>query len=640
MSKKQHNIKKNRLAIVPYVANVLLFIIMGIVTYGFVSQLLISEINANGRSVAKTLADEIDGDAFSRIWSRSDPEYDQIYSQLTDFYAYGNIQYIYTMRLQENGVLSFVVDADPNETTEVGEVYDWVEDMAPAFYDGVPCSDSKMITDSWGTFYSSYAPIFRSDGSIAGIVGVDIKTDHVSGCLRQLRFIIILVVSVFAIAAMAMYLFFGRRLSGQDRLTGLPNYEEFVRMCAKIEKSGKLSDYTAFHINVKGFKYINRKYGYITGNEVLVGVAEFIKEKLKKNEIVGRTGNDNFVALVFNENAGRFQVRLKSAVPKTDNPEEVGPNKLPSAIRCSIYKIKPGDTMDVVLNSCTMALSKLRYEKAVDDFIEYEDEMFDNILKDGDILTSYRKAINNGEFVVYYQPKVDIRNNALCGAEALVRWKKDGQLIYPGTFVPILETEGLITALDMYVYERVCKDIREWEDMGITPVPISSNFSKLHLDNPDFPFRVVGMADMQKVDHKYLCVELTESSGYANQEALDYFVEKMKEAGISVAMDDFGTGYSSLSLLGEVQMDEVKIDKSFVDRISDTSLQGATMVRNVIRMILDLDRKVICEGVETKEQVEFLREAGCNIIQGFYFDAPLDKDEFTDRLKMRIYKAR
>ena len=98
-----------------------------------------------------------------------------------------------------------------------------------------------------------------------------------------------------------MYLFFGRRLSGQDRLTGLPNYEEFVRMCAKIEKTGKLSDYTAFHINVKGFKYINRKYGYITGNEVLVGVAEFIKGKLKKNEIVGRTGNDNFVALVFND---------------------------------------------------------------------------------------------------------------------------------------------------------------------------------------------------------------------------------------------------------------------------------------------------------------------------------------------------
>ncbi len=640
MPKRQHNFKKSRSSIVPYVTNVLLFIVMGIVIYAFVSKLLISQINEDGRNVAETLAEDIDGDVFSRITSRDDPEYKEIFTLLSDFYVYSDVQYIYTMRLQENGVLCFVVDADPENITEVGEVYQWMDDMAPAFYEGIACSDSKMTEDEWGHYYSSYAPIFKSDGTVAGIVGVDVRADHVRGYLRKLMLIIIFVITIFALSAVAMYMFFGRRISGKDRLTGLPNYEEFVHMGRALEKKGRLSSYTAFHINIKGFKYINRKYGYETGNEVLVGVADFLKDRLKKNEIIGRTGNDNFVALVLDENAGRFQVRIKSAVPDTDILEDVAPNQLPYAIRCSIYKIRPEDTIDTVLNSCTMAMSKLRFEKAVDDFIEYEDEMFDNILKDGDILTSYKKAINNGEFCVYYQPKVDIRNNSLCGAEALVRWIKDGQLIPPSMFVPLLESEGLITALDMYVYERVCKDIREWEEAGITPVPISSNFSKLHLDNPDFPFRVVGMADMQKVDHRFLCVELTESSGYSNQEALDYFVEKMKEAGISVAMDDFGTGYSSLSLLGDVPMDEIKIDKSFVDRISDTSLHGATMVRNVIRMILDLDRKVICEGVETKEQLEFLREAGCNIIQGYYFDQPLTKEEFTNRLKTRIYRVR
>ena len=226
----------------------------------------------------------------------------------------------------------------------------------------------------------------------------------------------------------------------------------------------------------------------------------------------------------------------------------------------------------------------------------------------------------------------------MCGAEALVRWHQGDTLIPPYKFIPLLEEEGSITELDFYIFDNMCQDIKEWLDSGITPVRVSSNFSKLHLLNADFADRVLNVVNKYQISHEYIEVELTESSGYENFEALTSFVNKMKENGICVSIDDFGTGYSSLSLLKELNVNVIKLDKTFIDEIGNGDDVNEKLVKNVIHMIKDLGRDIICEGVETKDQAEFLISQGCFMAQGYLYDKPLPGAEFEQRLKKPKYE--
>ena len=218
-----------------------------------------------------------------------------------------------------------------------------------------------------------------------------------------------------------------------------------------------------------------------------------------------------------------------------------------------------------------------------------------------------------------------------------MRWVKEGTIISPARFIPVLEREGKIIDLDFYVFEQVCKDIRRWMDEGIKPVRISSNFSKLHLKNEHLSEDVLAIVRRYDIDTAYIEIELTESSGYSDFDALQKFVRDMNEVGIYTSIDDFGTGYSSLSMLKDIDVNVVKIDKSFVDNMEDEKQHGTNLVGNVIRMIKDLDRIVICEGVETEKQVMFLKGTECNIVQGYLFDKPLPCYNFEERLKTPVY---
>ena len=263
--------------------------------------------------------------------------------------------------------------------------------------------------------------------------------------------------------------------------------------------------------------------------------------------------------------------------------------------------------------------------------------MFTEIDSRMDTLYLCNQGLKNGEFLVYYQPKVNIENNTLCGCEALVRWMHNGELIPPGKFISILEENGNISALDFYVFRRVCSDIAEWNRKGITPVRVSSNFSKVHLKDPDFADKIIEIIDEYGIDPKYVEVELTESSAYDDFASLAEFVNVMKSKGIFTSMDDFGTGYSSLSMLRDLDVDVIKIDKSFIDDLDRENNPNKKMIGTIVRMIHDLEREVICEGIETKEQVEFLKQIHCFAAQGYLYDTPLPHDEFEKRLNDPVY---
>ena len=203
-----------------------------------------------------------------------------------------------------------------------------------------------------------------------------------------------------------------------------------------------------------------------------------------------------------------------------------------------------------------------------------------------------------------------------------------------------MEQEGTICVLDFYVLEAVCRDIRNWLDMGIEPVRISTNFSKIHLHNKNLAIDILRVLDRYQIDTKYIEIELTETCGYEDFESLSEFVDTMKEHGVHTSIDDFGTGYSSLNLLKDLNIDTIKLDKSFLNQNPNTKKKHANeiVIKTIINMAQDLDMQVICEGVETVEQAKLLQTLHCPAVQGFLFDGPLSHDEFEKRLKTeRVY---
>ncbi len=421
-----------------------------------------------------------------------------------------------------------------------------------------------------------------------------------------------------------------RNLLNKDSLTCADNFEYFQKLCGSLAKSGHFSDYTCVFCNIRDFRFYNSKYGYKAGDQVLTEFADHIRDFLVKGEHFARDGGDSFLLLISSDREDQFISHMKDI--KIDILERSDQLQ----VYCGLYRIQENDVPGDAFAACTLALSSAR-KSTSDSFIRYDPEMFTEIDSRMDTLYLCNQGLKNGEFLVYYQPKVNIENNTLCGCEALVRWMHDGELIPPGKFISILEENGNISALDFYVFRRVCSDIAEWNRKGITPVRVSSNFSKVHLKDPDFADKIIEIIDEYGIDPKYVEVELTESSAYDDFASLAEFVNVMKSKGIFTSMDDFGTGYSSLSMLRDLDVDVIKIDKSFIDDLDRENNPNKKMIGTIVRMIHDLEREVICEGIETKEQVEFLKQIHCFAAQGYLYDTPLPHDEFEKRLNDPVY---
>ena len=447
-----------------------------------------------------------------------------------------------------------------------------------------------------------------------------------SDFMRLVTRILIVLMVLASFFTVSYCLRISEEMISRDLLTGVSNFDKLIRVGEKMKnrKKNRLTDYSGLAISIKDFKFINQEYGSVVGDVVLKGYATILSSYLRHNEIIARNGGDNFIALIEKDHVDEF-LRKINKVP-VDVGEKLG---LTLTSRCGIYQINDEDSIYDVINAGLIAVGETRLSGAKD-YVWFRQERRDEMIRQKDILNGYHKAIDEEEFVVYYQPKVNLKTRTLCGCEALVRWIRNGEMVPPGSFIPVLENDGKVQELDFYVFDKVCRDIGDWQRRGIQPVRVSSNFSKLHLHNKGFVDDVLSVVDKHGADPYYLEAELTESSGYEDLDAMKYFVSEMREAGIHTSMDDFGTGYSSLSLLRDIDMDVIKLDRTFLRDENDAKEEK--MVENIVKMIHDLDRKVICEGVETEEQVEFLKRVGCTMAQGFLFDRPLSREEFEKRL--------
>jgi len=420
-----------------------------------------------------------------------------------------------------------------------------------------------------------------------------------------------------------------------DVLTGLINAQGLRQINNHLYEENKLKDYTAVYFNLKNFQYINKKYGVRNGDNIICQYALYLFRFAQEEEYVCRLGGDNFFVLVKKNRLDELLQYLAEVNIDVHFQDRV--IAVPIRVRCGIYSIKEGDRNDNIMENTTSAFVIAR--RTNNDMVNFTEEMLKMIMDNKRLISSFPKILRDGELVPYYQPKVNAETNELCGCEALVRWNRDGEIIVSEDFLPAIESDSIIRELDMYMLDKVCADIRDWIDRGLNPVRVSINFSKMNLQNPNLGDDTVAILSKYNLNPKYIEIELTETSGYEDMTAMAAFIKQMHEIGVSVSMDDFGTGYSSLNIFKDFDFDVIKLDKSFVDNIEKDVYKDEVIIRNIVKMLIDLNVEVVAEGVETIKQLEFLKSTDCKIIQGFIYDEALPHDVFEEKLKDRKYDS-
>ena len=262
----------------------------------------------------------------------------------------------------------------------------------------------------------------------------------------------------------------------------------------------------------------------------------------------------------------------------------------------------------------------------------FDHELQDRNEREQYIYEVFAQAIENKEFKVYYQPKVNLKNYMMTGAEALCRWVHKGEIISPGEFIPVYEKSQAICKLDFYMLEQVCRDIRRWMDEGKQIVRVSVNLSRRHLRNQKTLGNILEMIDRYNIPHEYIEIELTETTMDQNFDSIKRLVNGLKDNGIASSVDDFGTGYSSLNMLREAPWDVLKIDRSYLPDTKKYDEKRHSMLRHIISIASDMGFECIVEGVETLEQLKMIKRNGCFMAQGYYFDKPLTVEEFEEKL--------
>ncbi len=404
----------------------------------------------------------------------------------------------------------------------------------------------------------------------------------------------------------------------------------FQRFCIEAKEKLHQDNRNAALIvlDIEKFKVINEMFGYDEGDRVLKYIWTLLRRWSRDGEIYSRWIADRFNVLAFYENEEELTARLNNLADDIMNDRTERRNGFILRPTIGVYRIIDRE-LDIqsMQNNASIAHSTIKGDSHGSCVAFYNEEYKEDILSNKILEDKLVKAYDNKEFVVFYQPKYDAATQKLVGAEALVRWKQaDGSYIPPFRFIPTAEKNGFITKLDKYVFKMVCEDQKRWLDEGREIVPISVNLSRQHLYNPKLVEEYQKMVVKSGVPIDKLELEITESALFENHDEFLSVINKLHGVGFRILMDDFGTGYSSLMMLKSIPIDVMKLDKSFVDDYSDK--KGEKIISSVTQLAKSMEIEVTAEGVETEEQYKFMRDLGCDMIQGYYFAKPMPVEEF------------
>lgn len=424
----------------------------------------------------------------------------------------------------------------------------------------------------------------------------------------------------------------------EDPLTGLPSkMKHKLDVQALIDKQDRRYAYVTF--DIVNFKYINEMFGYDYGNHLLVHIANVIKRHIKDKELCARVSADNFALFVLDEKGQEnLSARIERLFEAITEVKEIGNGFSLCALKfsCGVYRVKEAMDINNVRANANLARMESK-NRLFNEIVYYDEALKTRRLEERELEYDAEEALKNGEFLVYCQPKYDVVSEQIIGAEALVRWNHSKRgMISPGVFIPLFEANGFVIELDMYVLDKVCELIAAWRAAGIPPVCISVNLSRTHLYERNLVERLVNVVKKHDVPPEYIEFELTESAFYDEMGTLLHVMEEIKKEGFRLSMDDFGSGYSSLNLLRQLPVDVLKLDREFFGGMDEKEEgdRGRRIVTHVISMAKDLEMSVLAEGVETKNQKDFLQEAKCDMIQGYYYARPMPVPEFE-----RLYMA-
>ncbi len=422
-----------------------------------------------------------------------------------------------------------------------------------------------------------------------------------------------------------------RYLAMHDVLTGLPNRSQFNTMLnravGRAERSGNMLG--VMLIGLDRFKVINDSLGHEAGDKVLTEAAEWIGRCVHGGATVSRIGGDEFGVVMENlfshEEAGMWakQVLEHFAEPMAVDGREV---VVSPSIGISLW---PNDGQDTkqLMNSAAAALHRAK-DTGRNRYVFYTDDLNSRALERLELEMDLRKALEQGEFVLFYQPRVDVANGRVAGMEALLRWNHPQRgMVAPGRFIPMLEESGLIVPVGEWVLREACRQCQAWREAGYAGLRVSVNLSLGQFRDGDLPESVATALSESGLPAANLELELTESTLAEDTSSAGQLLRKLKAKGVSISLDDFGTGYSSLSYLMHYPIDRLKIDRSFVrDIVSNHEHEALT--KAIVLMGHSLDIGVVAEGVEQREQLEMLAALGCDEIQGFYYSRPQPANKF------------
>lgn len=413
----------------------------------------------------------------------------------------------------------------------------------------------------------------------------------------------------------------------KDNITGLSKIAVFKNDAQKILLENLNTKYAIINSGFYNFQYINDNYGYAIGDAVLNRFGKFIKEKLVIGKAFARGSGDQFVFLVECKDIQRVRELFVTQCKRfcNDIEKEIGINALIITSGLCIINKNGSQKISKAIDNANLT-RKLIKNKAETNCQIFKDESRENIMEQMHLAANMKKALENDEFIAYLQPKTDLKTGEIVGAEALVRWRlKNGTIIYPDQFIPLFEENGFVIQIDFYVLQKVLMYLTKRKKEGLQLFTISVNFSRRHQSNPNFVSDIVALLDEYKIDRKWIEIEITESAFMSDIKNLHKNLVLLRKNNISIAIDDFGSGYSSLNVLSTVPADVIKIDRVFLQS-EDT--KSKNMLKYLVLMIKGMGYRTIIEGVETKEQVMFLREIGCEMAQGYYYAKPMSKQKF------------
>jgi len=422
-----------------------------------------------------------------------------------------------------------------------------------------------------------------------------------------------------------------------DVLTGLPNrifLIEKLRQASREAERYSKKVITIF-IDIDDFKYINDVLGHSVGDSLLKAFGKRCQSFLRKSDILARVGGDEFViVLPAQDSISSIHIFLNKALDKLSEPYVI--NEYELMITCSFgVSIFPDDGEDpeTLLRNSDTAMYRAK-EKGKNLFQIYTKEMQDYARKRLETERGLRKALSNNEFILYYQAKMDIKTNQLIGFEALIRWQHPTLgIVSPIEFISIAEDTGLIVPIGKWVIKTACEQNVIWQRYATMPhFCISVNISSRQYRDKNLILLIKEILEETKMPSEYLEVELTESLAMNNPAEFIEILKQFKALGIKTSIDDFGTGYSSLNYLRQFAVNRLKIDQSFVKELKEKK-ENLSIIKAIISLGHSLDLKVIAEGVETKEQLEILKDNGCDEIQGYYLSRPIPASDIPDFIR-------